>query len=176
MVYWLVYVFWSVLGLIYSQSVSYNINCPSDFKQYEDNSCFKLVVGSYSFKNGSDHCSKEYNGKLLIISSTLQYNRTSTYTKLYGNSELYWVGLFYHNNSEGDLVLSDIDGNVVNDASFFGLDEEPAMESCVYMTYSTDKGLRFVPHSCSISHNIVCLTEWPGTYVHVILLVWMQCC
>ena len=156
-----------VLGSIYTQSVSYNANCPSDFKQYEDNSCFRLFVGSYSFQSGSDHCNNNtYNSKLLTISSTLQYNRTSTYIKLHGNSELYWVGLFYRNNSEGDLVLTDIDGNIVNDVSFFGLDEDPAMESCIYMTYnSTDKGLRFVPDDCSISHNIVCLTEWPGTYI-----------
>ena len=69
-------------------------------------------------------------------------------------------------------MLTDIDGNVVNDVSFFGLDEDPAMESCIYMNYSsTDEGLRFVPDDCSISHNIVCLTQWPGTYVRVLLLV-----
>ena len=72
----------------------------------------------------------------------------------------------YRNNSDGNLVLTDIDGNTVNDTGLFGLESvEPAAEDCISMSYNISVGgLRFVPNNCSSLHNIVCLTEWPGTY------------
>lgn len=153
-----------VLGSRYSESVSYNVNCPAGFKQYENRSCFQLFVGQFTFQNGSNSCNEQRSGKLLTISNALQYNRTSTYIKLYGKSQSYWIGLMYRSNSVGDIVLTDVDNNSVN-ASMFGLEStpQPVVGDCVYMQYS-DGGLKFVQDNCNSSHNIVCLTEWPGTY------------
>ena len=140
----------------YSESASYKTNCPSQFKQYGDRSCFRLFSGSYSFQGGSDYCHSQHNGKLLTISNTSEYNHTSVYVKLHGKSEQpYWVGLLYHNNS----VLADVDGNIVNASMLGGV--ESAMGDCVYMKYSNER-LIFVQDNCSNSHNIVCLMEWPG--------------
>ena len=149
-----------VSGSRYSESVSYNVNCPTGFKQYENRSCFHLFVGQFTFQNGSNSCNEKHSGKLLTISNALQYNRTSTYLKLYGKSQTYWIGLMYRNNS----VLTDVDNNSVN-ASMFGLEStpQPGVGDCVYMQYSGG-GLKFVQDNCNSSHNIVCLTEWPGTY------------
>lgn len=71
----------------------------------------------------------------------------------------------YRNNSNGNLVLTDIDGNAVNDPGLFGLESvEPTAEDCISMSYNVG-GLKFVPANCSSSRNIVCLTEWPGMYM-----------
>ena len=98
---------------------------------------------------------------LLTISNDLEYDRTSVYIKLYGNSESYWTGLMYRNNPEGELVLTDADGNSVN-ASIYDLGSyNPTLGNCVYMKYS-DEGLMFIQDDCDNSHNVVCVTEWSG--------------
>lgn len=153
----------SVLGSRYSESTHFVTKCQSDFKQYGDQSCFKLFNYSSSFQQGSVYC-QNYTGKLLTISDTWEYNRASTYIKLYGNSESYWIGLMYQNNSEGDPVLTDVDGNIVN-ASMFGLElVEPTIGDCIHMNYS-DGGPKFMKDNCSNMHNVICLTEWPGVYM-----------
>lgn len=149
------------LGSTYS--TSYQTNCPQDFKQYDDRSCFKLFNHNHShnFQQGSTYCHTQCQGKLLTISNPLQHNRTLTYIKLYGNSQSYWIGLIYRNNSAGEVVLMDVDGNPV-DASKFGLGSvKPTIGNCVSMTYSDEK-LKFVSENCSILHDFVCLVEWPG--------------
>ena len=154
-----------MLGSKYS--ASYHTNCPPEFKQYEERSCFKLFndpSAKNTFQQGSAFCQDQHKGKLLTISNTLQYNRTSTYVKLYGNSQSYWVGLMYRNNSAGELVLTDVDGNAVDTSisSMLGLESvKPVMGDCISMTYSGGK-LMFMQEKCNKSNNVVCLTEWPG--------------
>ena len=146
-----------------SYSFSFRTYCPEGFKQYGDRTCFKLFNDSFSFQQGSTYCHEQHNGKLLTISNGAQYNRTSTYIKLYGNSGSYWTGLIYHSNAGGELVLTDVDNNSV-DASMYGLDSaKPVVGDCVYVEYS-EVGLMFVPENCSDTHRVICVTEWPGMY------------
>lgn len=120
-----------------------------------------MFNGSFSFQQGSSHCRKQHNGMLPTISNNLEYNRTATYVKLYGNSESYWTGIMYRNNSEGRPELTDADDNSVVD-SMYGLESFNATPGkCISMKYS-DERLMFVQEDCNKSCHVMCVTEWPG--------------
>ena len=155
----LVCVYYSILGSGYS--FTFRTYCPKGFKQYGDRSCFKLFNDPFSFQQGLTYCREQHSGKLLTISNSAQYNRTSTYIKLRGSSGSFWTGLIYRNNTGGELVLTDVDNNRV-DASIYDLESaKPVVGDCVYMKYS-EAGLIFVPENCSVAYRVICVTEWPG--------------
>ena len=79
------------------------------------------------------------------------------YIKLYGDTESYWTGLMYRNNSE----LIDSYGNTIN-ASMYDLQSfNPILGKCISMKYSEGK-LMFIQEECNSSCHVVCVTEWPG--------------
>ena len=134
-----------------------------------------MINGSIPFQQGSSHCRKQHNGTSLTISNTLEYNRTAAYIKLYGNSESYWTGVMYCNNSEGIPELTDADGNSVVDSMYDLESFNPTLGNCIAMKYS-DERLMFVQENCNKSCHVMCVTEWPGMLFNPSDIHTMKCC
>ena len=139
-------------------AVEFQTNCPQDYLQYGEQTCFKFFFDTQdSFDGSSRYCQDQETGQLITISNAAQLNLISTYVKLYTVLP-YWVGLRYYNSS----VLTDIDGTIV-DAGLFNLEYQADQGDCVSVIHSSDGDVKISQMDCSQVNNFVCLKKWPGT-------------